>query len=176
MNTVLFLLHCLVIPIDKPVLICEDTCKVYNIPLDTPFREITWYTEYYNKFKKDNQSEYQLICISIPFDDAPGQVLYYRTENHVGLLEKGTTMDIQKKGFSSIENDHFEKQLGETEKGGFVCICDLNKINIVYSICIVKRKEEIVFQYQGLNMNMLNLKDKERDKLKNTIQLVRSLK
>jgi hypothetical protein len=112
----------------------------------------------------------------VPFDDALGQVLYYVVNNNTGFLESGTTMNMKQKQFDREENQFIEEQLKKSERGGYVSICDLNNINIVYSVCIIKEKGKVVFQYQGVNRNILTLKGEEGRKLENVTKLIHLLK
>lgn len=149
MSAILLFLYCLANPIGKTTTTNSDTCRVHQIPIDTLFREITWYTDYYDAFRKNDTSEYQLISISVPYDDASGTVLYYRTDNNIGVSEIGMGRDIRREVLSRDESCFLAKELNKIERGGYVCICNLGDMNIVYSVCIAKGREKLCFNIKA---------------------------
>ncbi|WP_217607265.1 hypothetical protein [Chitinophaga sp. GbtcB8] len=176
MNSFFFLLHLLLSSSNPAISGANDTCQVHKVPIDTLFREVNYYKSYYEEFTNDSISDYQVININMPLDDAPGSVLYYKSQNNSGVFNWKSGPDIKRANIDHKKNDLFKCQLDKVENGGYVCICDLDNMNIVYSVCIVKKGREVIFQYQGVNKNILSLKNENETKLEVIISLLHSLR
>lgn len=176
MNTILLFFNFLTIFHTKVPLNLQDTCKVFEAPISRPFREIDNYKEYYSRFSINDSSDYQVLCISMPYDDSYGHLAYFRIDNKTAISEVGTTVSMKKSFFGDSEVSCIEKQLKQAETGGYGCICNMDAYTIVYSICLIKKKGKIIFQYQGINKNILTLENSEAEKLKNVIKLIKLLR
>lgn len=176
MNAILLFLNFFTICHTKFPLNVQDTCKVFETSISNPFREIDNYKDYYARFNGNDSSDYQVLCISMPYDDSYGHLVYFRMDDNITTSEVGTSVNMKKNIFLANEIAKVRKQLEVVETGGYGCICDMDAYTIVYSICIIKKQENIVFQYQGINKNILALKGNEGGKLKNVIALLKSLR
>jgi hypothetical protein len=147
-----------------------------EVEIAKPFIEITNYRSYYQQFEANNSSEYQLICISIPYDDSYGHLVYYKATDSTSISLVGTAIDMKERQFDKSKTETFKRQLNEIKKIGYACICDLDSSRITYSICMIKKKGDVVFQYQGINKNLLNLDKLGEGRLENVIKLVKTLR
>ncbi|MBO9730367.1 MAG: hypothetical protein J7623_17130 [Chitinophaga sp.] len=176
MNAILLFLNFLTVYHARFPLNVQDTCKVFETPISSPFREIDNYKDYYVRFSGNDSSDYQVLCISMPYDDSYGHLVYFRMDDSITTSEVGTAASMKKSIFLANEIEKVRKQLEVIETGGYGCICNMNAYTMVYSICIIKKQKNIVFQYQGINKNILALKGNEGERLKNVITLIRSLR
>ncbi|WP_149840407.1 hypothetical protein [Chitinophaga agrisoli] len=147
-----------------------------EVKMAKPFREIINYTPYYEQFEKNDTSDLQVIGISMPYDDSYGHLLYYNAVDSISMVQSGTAVNLKERRYDKLETEMFKKQLCKTEKNSYVCICDLNSSRIAYSICIIKRKGEVIFQYQGVNKNLLDLDEAVSGKIRDVIKLVATLR
>lgn len=153
----------------------EDTCKLQRTQIVEPFADINYYADYYDKFKSDSTSDYQLICIAVPDDDTYGSVVYMRMIDGVCTTETGNYLTIKKEFHRKNYTDLLDK-LNGIEKGGYICMCDLYSIRHRYNICIIKKKGCILFQYEGINKYITELSQSQSLEIKNVISLLREIK
>lgn len=153
----------------------KDTCKLFEVKIDKPFREIVKYYSYYRNFEGNDTSDYQLISISIPYDDSYGHLVYYKVTDTTSISTVGNAIDMRVKQFDKLQTECFRKKLTVIREGGYACICDLNSPRLVYSICMIRKKGNVIYQYQGVNKNLLNLEE-EGEKIENVIALIKMLR
>lgn len=165
-----------VAPVKADLPTMADTCKLIEVKISKPLREITNYKSYYKQFEDNDTSDYQLIAISIPYDDSYGHLVYYNVTDSTSISQVGTTIDMREKRFDKPRTEIFKGQLNEIRKSGYACICDLNSSKITYSICMIKKKGDVIFQYQGINKNLLNLDKSEGGKIEAVIKLIKILR
>jgi len=176
MHIYLLILHLLfMFPVKGSQFIQEDTCKLYQVKIDKPFREIIRFSSYYDNFTNNDSSEYQLILISIPYDDSNSYGLYFSMTDSVSVTMIGSGEEKREKRYDKHDTECLSAKFDVIEQGGYASICDLNAYNLVYYLCMIKRKGEIVFQYQGVNKNILRL-GKEGNQVGNVISLIKELK
>jgi len=176
MNTCVLLLQLLsVLSVERTRLIQEDTCGLYQVKIDTPFMEITNYKTYYDSFVNNDSSEYQVIAITIPYDDSNAYGMYYCMTDSasVSMIEDG--LAIRKTYYDIHDTKYLSTKLGEIERGGYASICDLDAYSLIYYLCMIKKKGEIVFQFQGINKNIIGLGGKGKP-IKNVISLIKELR
>ncbi|RAJ73752.1 hypothetical protein CLV59_11293 [Chitinophaga dinghuensis] len=68
-----------------------------------------------------------------------------------------------------------EKKLESSEHGGYLKYCDTGAFHITLYFGMIKKKGQVIFQYQGVDKNMITLDGADRDRLKNVIDIVKYL-